>query len=153
MAHHPAAPLCVCCPHRGAKPTASLHQLPLCAELHVPPSPQRLGGLVGVGCGEEGATGRPGGGGGGGGAGPLQKACIDTVALVTPHPPFFLSSSRCHEPFPAYRHISAQPEPMGRAETRGSRRSSGLSLSLQESLERRLLSLKGSVRKRNVSTV
>lgn len=71
---------------------------------------------------EEGEVGR---------AGPHQKARGDTVALVTPHPPFFLSSSRCREPFPAYQHISAPSEAEGTAETRGSRR--GSEPSLQES--------------------
>lgn len=84
-------------------------------------------------------------------AGPLQKARGDTVALVTPHPPFFLSSSRCRESFPTYQHISARSEPTGTAETRGSRRDSGLPLSLsrlcRRAVQRWLLSLKGSVRK------
>lgn len=167
VAHQPAAPLCVCCHHSGAQPTASLHQSPLCAELceslpcapPQPPTPQLPSAFGGPGrwWGVGGAGGwvaelrEEEGEGEEGRAGPLQKARGDTVALVTPHPPFFLSSSRCRESFPTYQHISARSEPTGTAETRGSRRDSGLPLSLsrlcRRAVLRWLLSLKGSVRK------
>lgn len=55
------------------------------------------------------------------------------MALITPHSPFFLSSFHCHEPFPAYQHISAQSDQRERERERDAEITPRLRPSLQES--------------------
>lgn len=57
------------------------------------------------------------------------------MALITPHPPFFLSSFLCHEPFPAYQHISAQSDQRETERERESERDAEITPRLRPSLQ------------------